>query len=68
MPMIAAMSYSRLVDRRHILNMRNTYTNYETVNDEEVELLRNTGSSLSIVRSALSVSGPLYEEVPTGHS
>ena len=52
-PMIAAMSNSRLVDRRHILNMRNTYTSYRTVNDEEVELLRDTGSSVSIVRSAL---------------
>jgi len=52
-PIIAAMSNSRLVDKRHILNMRNNYTSYGTVNDEEVEFLRDTGSSVSIVRSAL---------------
>jgi len=51
--MIAAMSNSQIEKKRRILDMRKNHTSYGEVNGEEVEFLRDTGSSVSIVRSAL---------------
>jgi len=51
-PMIAAMSGER-TKKRQIISMRNKYTSFGEVNGEQVKLLRDTGSSVSIVRSAL---------------
>ena len=51
--MIAAMSNSIEDGRRQVLNMRRNHNSYGLVNGMEVELLRDTGSSVSIVRSAL---------------
>ena len=51
-PMIAAMSADR-TEKKQIISMRNKHTSFGEVNGEQVELLRDTGSSVSIVRSAL---------------
>ena len=52
-PMIAAMSNSIDDGKRQVLDMRRNHNSYGLVNGVEAELLRDTGSSVSIVRSAL---------------
>ena len=51
-PMIAALSGDR-TEKKQIISTRNKHTSFGEVNGEQVELLRDTGSSVSIVRSAL---------------
>ena len=51
--MIATVSNSQTDNRRQIIDMKNNHTSYGEVIGEEVELLRDTGSSVRIVRSAL---------------
>ena len=51
-PLIAAVSDSRS-EKRQIINKRNKHTSYGEVNNVRVELLRDSGSSVSVVRSAL---------------
>jgi len=53
-PMIAAMSDSRS-EKRQITNKRNKHT-FGEVNNVRVELLRDSGSSVSVVRSAIVAS------------
>ena len=53
-PMIAAMSDSRS-EKRQITNKRNKHTSFGEVN-VRVELLRDSGSSVSVVRSAIVAS------------
>ena len=54
-PMIAAMSDSRS-EKRQITNKRNKHTSFGEVNNVRVELLRDSGSSVSVVRSAIVAS------------
>ena len=51
---IAAMSGSK-TGKRQLINMRNNRTSFGELNNERVEFLRDTGSSVSIVRSALMI-------------
>ena len=50
-PMIAAVSDSRS-EKRQITNKRNKHTSFGEVNNVRVELLRDSGTSVSVVRSA----------------
>jgi len=52
-PLVAAMSNSRLDEERQILDMRNNHTSFGMVNGREVELLRDIGTSVSIVRTEM---------------
>ena len=40
-------------EKKHITNKRNKHTSFGEVNNVRVELLRDSGSSVSVVRSAL---------------
>jgi len=51
-PVIAAVSDSRS-EKRQITNKRNKHTSFGEVNNVRVELLRDSGSSVSVLRSAL---------------
>ena len=51
-PILAAKSSSR-TEKRQIVNKRSKHTRFGEVNNERVELLRDSGSFVSIVRSAL---------------